>query len=155
MAKDNGFIIFDNKAAVNEHNRILTERGDHAGKVTSKDVHKMRELATPSEDVSKPWSERERYVQKRIQEGKVLGYSTMVENPAPEQDIDESVFSMDSPGDKNYLYWPYIPDASFEVESEIINKKIGRDKKKLLNEHSGEIKSYNGSAFDAWLNKGF
>lgn len=153
--KEKGFMIFDNHQAISEHNQVMQNRNNDARKISSTDMARLESVAKPSEDVTRPWSEREQYIQKRIQDGKVLGYTTMIANPEIEQDIDESIFSMDAPGDKNYLYWPYIPDASFEVESDMINKKIGRDKKKLINEHVGEVKSYNRSAFDAWLNKGF
>ena len=145
-------IIFDNNSAKVETSRIEEQRGS-PGKMRTSDIGRIKKYADPSEDITKPWTRSEKDFQRHVQNQTFKGFKTMPPIGGAE-DIDESVFSMDEPGDKNYLYWPYIPDASFEVMTEEINKELGRDKKKLFKEHVGEVKANRKSAFDTWLNNG-
>ncbi len=146
-------IIFDNSSAKAEMAKIEEQYGSPK-KINTTDVGRVKKYINPSQDIAAPWTTKEKEFQKYVQEKSYKGYRTVSHHRA-EGDIDESVFSMDNLGDPTYMYWPYIPDASFELMTEDINQKIGRDKKKFLNEHSSEIREQKRSAFDTWLNNGF
>ena len=146
-------IIFDNNSAKEEMLKIEDQRGSPK-KINTTDVGRMKKYINSSQDISAPWTAKEKEHRTYIQEHSYKGYRT-VSHHRPEGDIDESIFSMNNVGDPTYLYWPYIPDASFELMTEEINQKIRRDKKKFLNEHSSELREHKRSAFDTWLNNGF
>ena len=149
-----GFAIFDRESRPGKMYDNLREAvgEDGLAKMNSQHVQDM----TAHEEanyMNRPMSKKEGVILNEI--GKKFGMGNKKLEPyIAEGDIDHSVFSMDNPGNKEYLYWPYITEPFDPEDDRRIDEATGRDRKKLISEHTTTVKSYNRSAFDRWLNKG-